>query len=404
MNLFLFRHELKLMIQSRKNILFLIFFLIAIFSYIFIILPKEEGLESFDAENVSAEVKELEVMQKGREGRRHTGGGFSSISFYSSNNYKYILNRGMLQAFDDKDFNRLAYLRTFYLTKLLEGEIFEDEMFQDSDYPAKDLDHYLNKKLRENEVLLQSEIPITYEMIEEKTVLQTMKNIFLSFGPFLLLFSAIYFSNDILIRDREQTSTVQGMPISWYQYINTKSIVAFAYTIFILLSLLTITVIVLTFSKGFGSFQMGVPILSIIPDGPVWFIYEYGTISMIKYFALTLSFAPIFMYIFIRVNMIFSLLFKNEWVVILLSSFLLFSERLYYARDKRTLFNIGIDKFPQSFFDFGKIVTGEKNFLLNMNELTYGKGIVIMFISLIVVEILLLLAAKLVTKERFFNV
>lgn len=403
MNFSLFRHELKLMIQSRKNMLFILFFLIGIISYVFIVLPKEDNLETFDVEKTRAEVMELESLQEAREGRRHTGGGYAPWSYYSNNNYNHFLKSGMINAFSDENFERLTYLRTFYLYNIYIGEIIEDEMFQDSDFPYKDRAHYIDKKLRENQALLESDIKITYEMIEGKTALQAMKNILLSFGPFLLLFSAIYFSNDILVRDREQTSTVQGLPISWYQYINTKSVVAFMYTLFILIGLILVTILALSVSNGFGSFKMEVPILSIKLDGDVWFINEYSTISILKYFVLTLSLAPLFMYLFIRINMMISLFLRNEWIVILLSSLLLFSERFYYARDKRTLFNIGIENFPQSFFDFGKIVTGEKNFLLNMNTLTYEKGIMLIIISLIVVELLLFISTKIVTRDRFFN-
>lgn len=404
MNFSLFRHELKLMIQSRKNILFILFFLIAIFSYIFILLPNEENIETIKADEIEATVMELESMQAARESRRHTGGGYASVSFYSNNNYNLYLQSGMLQSLEDENYQRFAYLRTFYLYSVNFGQIFNDELFQDSEFPSKDRAHYINKKVRENKALLEADLVISRTMIEEKTALQTMKNIFLSFGPFLLLFAAIYFSNDLLVRDREQTSTVQGLPISWYQYINTKSFVAFVYSSLILSGLTLITILTLSLVNGFGSFQMEVPILSVLLDGEILFIHEYSTISILKYFVLVLSFLPVFMLVFIRLNMIFSLFFKNEWIVILLSSLLLFSERFYYARDARTLFGFGIENFPQTFFDFGKIITGEKNFLINMSTLTYGKGILIMFISFILVEVLLFLSMKIVTKDRFFNV
>src|SRR5690625_3366684 len=204
-------------------------------------------------------------------------------------------------------------------------------------------------------------------MIEGKTALQTMVTIFLSFGPFLILFTAIYFSNDILVRDRKQTTTVQGLPVSWYRYLNTKSVVAFSYTTVVLIILILLAIVLLSLTNGFGSFKMGVPV-NELDESSTLLAYDYQTMSILKFFALTFSFVPIFMFVFIRLNIIFSLLFKNEWIVLILSSFLLFSEQFYYARDKRELFSIGIEHFPQTFFEFGKIVTGEKNFLMNMRS------------------------------------
>src|SRR5690625_5159622 len=176
-------------------------------------------------------------MQKARERRRHTGGPFS-VSFYSQKNYKKFLQKGMLASFADENYRRFMNLRTYYLSSMLTGniDIDDEEMFPDSPFPIKDKGHYINKKIRENQAILAADIPVTYEMIEGKAALQTMVAIFLSFGPFLILFTAIYFSNDILVRDRRKSSTIQGLPVSWYRYLNTKSLVAFTYTAIILRS------------------------------------------------------------------------------------------------------------------------------------------------------------------------
>lgn len=403
MNFSLFRHELKLLFQSRKNILFILFFVIAIFSYVLIILPDVKTLESFDQELTEGEIAELEMMQEAREGRRHTGGGYDPISFYSSNNYELFLKRGLLKAFQDENFERYVYLRTYYLYSILNGQIFENEIiFKDSPFPIKDRRHFLDKKIREYQSLLEADIDITYAMIEEKTALQTLRNVLLSFGPFLLMFSALYFSNDILVRDRRQMTAVQGLPLSWYRYLNTKTFVSFIYTIIVLIGFFLLAILLLTFRNGFGSFDIGVPHFSMTEDKGL-LNFEYVNLSMFKFLILTFILTIIGIYIFTRLNMMLGLFLKNEWIVLILSSLLLFSERFYFARDKRELFNIGIDKFPQTYFEFGKIVTGEKNFLLNMEELTVQKGFIVLFVFLLLIELLFFLAMKIITKERFFR-
>src|SRR5690625_1937695 len=115
MHFSLFRHEWKVMFQNRKNLLFILFFAIAIFSFVFIILPNEEKIESFDVEKVDAEIRELESMQKARESRRHTGGPFS-ISFYSQKNYKKFLQKGMLEYFANAKYRRFKNLLRYYLS------------------------------------------------------------------------------------------------------------------------------------------------------------------------------------------------------------------------------------------------------------------------------------------------
>src|SRR5690625_5426091 len=61
-------------------------------------------------------------MQKARESRRHTGGP-GSISFYSQNNYKQFLQKGMLESFADENYRRFMNLRTYYLSSMLTGNI-----------------------------------------------------------------------------------------------------------------------------------------------------------------------------------------------------------------------------------------------------------------------------------------
>lgn len=399
MKLSLMRHEFNLMVNSRKNIIFLFFILVAVCSYVFIILPNEETLETFDPEQTEAEITELENLQIAREQRRHTGVS-TGYSFFADNNYKHILRSGMLHAFKDEDFKRLMYLRTHYLYSINERTITSNTMFSDSPFPVKDQTHYIDKKIRENQHILEANIPVSYEMIEEKTALQATKNLMMTIAPYIIIFLAIYFSNDILVRDRKQTSTLQGLPVSWYQLINGKSIVAFFYTLFVLFGLLVITVILLTFKNGFGSFAMNVPTFLGLEKE---IHYDYGVISMMQFFIKTLGFAPIFIFIFIRLNMIFSLLFRNEWIASVLGTLCLFGERFYYSRETRELFNIDISYFPQTYFDFGKVVTGEKNFLVNLETITYVKGMIVLLITLVLIELILFILSFIIHKHRFYE-
>src|SRR5690606_37124924 len=209
---------------------------------------------------------------------------------------------------------------------------------------------------------LAEELPVTYEMIEQKTALQTIQNFLLGTAVLGIIFVAIYFTSDMLTRDRQNKTVLQGLPIGWYRLITIKSFVSFSYTIIILAALLVIASIVLTILNGFGSFDIRVPITLPRAEPEYGFSFnQYDTISLRKLLMKGLAFFFILIYLFIRLNAMLGLLFKNAWLVLMVSTVLLFSELIYFSRTTNKLFGIDISNFPQTYFEFGKIIRSEEH-------------------------------------------
>ncbi len=61
-----------------------------------------------------------------------------------------------------------------------------------------------------------------------------------------------------------------------------------------------------------------------------------------------------------------------------------------------------ISLFPQTYFDFGKIIDGEKNFLLNTETITYVKGIVVLLVLYFIIEVILFIVSHVINKRRFY--
>ena len=101
--------------------------------------------------------------------------------------------------------------------------------------------------------------------------------------------------------------------------------------------------------------------------------------------------------------MVLSLLLKNEWLILLVSSLVLFSERIYFTRELREIGGIEISYLPQTYFEFGKVITGAKNFLVNLETITYSKGYLLFLIAIVIIEILLVLISRIVNKQRFYQ-
>ena len=383
MNRFFVKHEFRLTRKSKKNNIFILFLAVLLFSYCFIILPNRETVDSFDVEEMKIIVKNTADMQKGREARGATGViKFIGMSVYAQDSNKYKTRNSMLHAYENEEYTRFLRLKIINLDP--QSLIEDKSLFPQSPFPEKDRSNLFAQINLRYDSYLTSNLPITYEMIEQKTALQVLQNLLLGPFTYLIIFCAIYFSSDALVRDRRNQTVLQGIPLSWYRLINIKTFTTFMYTMMVLLALFILGMTALTIQNGFGYFDIQMPI--IIPGDFIGAI-DYEMISIGKFLLLAMGFIPILVYLFIRLNMLLSLLLKNEWLVLLVSSLILFSERLYFTRTLRELFGNEISRFPQTYFEFGKVITGQKNFLVNLETITYSKGYFLFIIAILSIEL-----------------
>ena len=401
MNWYYFKHEFLLTARSRRNVPFLLFIGVLLLSYCLVLLPNANTKEAFNKKKAEKYLVELEIQQKLREKVGNTGVVIrSGIPVYAMNDYTYGLFKGMLMAYEERNYARLLNLRTFYLEGNIEEYVDDKSLFKASPFPGKDRSHlYYQTMIRYEDYITKGE-PITFGLMYEKTGLQALQNFLQGFGVYFLLFSTIYFSSDILSRDRKHRTLLQGIPLSWYRQLNLKSLSVFVYSTLFIACVIVIGVMIMTLQFGFGSFDLKVPIM-VGQQTFKWGDYSFVTIA--TYLGKTLAVLPLLVFIFVRLNVVFSLLVKNEWFVLVFSTVVLFSERLYFSRTTRELFGLDISLFPQTYFDFGKIVDAEKNYLLNTETITYAKGIIALLILLLIIEAILFLVSRTFNKRRFYN-
>jgi hypothetical protein len=397
----LFKHEFMLMLKSRKNIIFVGFLFVLLLVYCFIIQPNQEVTDSFNPELQKQDLELIAAQQEARLARNNTGfTQFTGMSSFATAEYHYRIHNKMVHAFEDEDFTRFLHLLMY--THGSGFSSFHDDVeaeFAMSPFPAKDRMHLYHKTMFRYEAHLEQDEPITYPMIEQKTAVQTLQNALLGPITYLILFAAIYFSSDIVTRDRNYKTLLQGFPMPWYQQLNVKSMTSFTYTLAVVFILILTGLGILTALNGFGFTNIPVPVVTtngnLMPE-------DYAFIAYSEFFLKACSLMVILIYLFTRLNTIFSLLFKNQWIVLFISTIILFSERFYYSRSTRELFGIDVSSFPQTYFEFGNVVAGEKIFLLNLDTITYVKGITVLLITIFVTEIVLFIVSKLINKRRFY--
>lgn len=401
MNLTFLKHEFLITARSRKNIPFLVFIGVLLLSWCVLILPNEETKETFDVDRTVAHLKTLEGEQDLRRAKGHTGIVlFTGMPVYAMNENSYVFHKALLHAYEDRDFTRYLHLRAFYLEGNGQEYVEDKGLFQSSPFPGKDRNHLYRQTMMRFDDYLTKEQPITYGLIMEKTGLQALQKFLLSYGIYFFLFCAIYFSSDVVTRDRKNRSVLQGMPLSWYRQLNLKTVSAFLYANLVIFGTVAVGVLLIAIQFGFGHFNLDVPVLLA---QETFGIDNYNTITIAKLLGLIAVAVVLLVFLFVRLNILLSLLVKNEWAVLLLSTVILFSERIYYTRDTRELFGIDVGSWPQTYFDFGKVVTGDKNFLLNIQSVTVMKGFAVLLITIAVIEVLLFIASRIVNKRRFYG-
>ena len=403
------KHEFLITARSRRTIPFVFFVTVLLVSYCLILWPFADTKEAFNKKESEEYLTSLKDQLTLRENIGNTGLVFNSsrinvyfqtgIPVYANISHEYDLFLAMSRAFEDRNFEQMLQLRVFHLQNNPDEYLNDRFLFQKAPFPIKDRKHAYQQTMMKYEDYLNKDHPITFGLMYEKTGLQTLQNFLQNYGFYFLLFCVIYFSSDILSRDRSHKAVLQGLPLSWYRQLNLKSLSAFLYSMVFILSVIVIGVIIMTIQFGFGHFDLNVPIMI---KQETFTFEDYSVISLATYLGKTLVVLPLLVILFIRLNIVLSLLFKNEWIVLFISSLILFSERLYFSRSTRELFGKDISLFPQTYFDFGKIIDGEKNFLLNTETIFYSKGILVLLITYLVIEVILYIVSLIVNKRRFY--
>lgn len=394
-------HEFLLTTKSKRTIPFLLFIGVLLISYCFLLVPNRETKETFHPEEIRDYLTQLEVEQNQRLKSGHTGIILiTGDPVFARNDYYHGLFSALLNSYEDRNFLRYLHLRAYYLESDPSVYLQDENLFTRSPYPGKDREHLYHQTMLRYEDYLMNNRPITEALLFEKSGFQSLQTFLHTYGFYFFLFCAVYFSSDILSRDRSHRTVLQGLPLTWYRQLNLKTLAAFSYTLLVLVTVLFAGFFVLSSQFGFGYADLHVPIMTA---QNTFSNEDYGVMSLVKFIGLSLAALPLLVFLIIRINVILGLLLKNEWLVLMFGTLVIFSERLYDKRTTREILGIDISYFPQTYFDFGKIVTGEKNFLLNTETITLVKGVIVLLVSAAIIEAILFILSRIITKRRLYQ-
>lgn len=393
-----FVETFKRMVRNKKNRLVWIVAFLGVLIYSGLVLPNTEPMDTVDMERLEVDLLGNQGSMKAQfEAGTTEANIFTGLSTYQTAKNKFEQQRAFKGAIDTGNARRFIQLN--YLPEELIKEI-ENDYLKNSEEPLKDLRYDQNNKQLRLNSYLEGVPDITFHLIQEKTAWQQIHLFFLNWGPLILLTLTIFLVSDVITGEREARTQKAGIPYSWRRYLFVQSLAAFCFVGLFFIAVFSWFFLVNGILFGFGNLDLKVPLYTYSSDY-VTNNTVFGLMKIGSFLIKVLPFLVLFMYLTIRLSVLLSLLFKNDVVVLTLGIFAIIFEKLYYNRRMRDILGIDLSFFPQTYIDFGKVISGEKNFLLNTPTMTMGRGLIVIIGTIVVLEILFWVATKFISRQRF---
>lgn len=255
------------------------------------------------------------------------------------------------------------------------------------------LEYYRNNNYREDghfgyqrtyhfyDGLLKSKAKLDKNVLEERTTLQRLQQSLSGWTMIILIIIVILFSADIVTNDQKYRSVLKNIPLSKTTILWLKTcVVEVGVLVNFLLAFIVVTLCTAP-KYGFGSLNLLTPAYT----GRLYFKVPFNYQTLGSYYAKFLIFAMLITFIFIRLTMLLSLIFKNEYVAIIISSVFMMSAKIFY-------FSLGmgfvypiLKKLPTTYFTIGESLTGNLSYLMDSPGWNFSDGIFpLIFLALLI--------------------
>ncbi|UJF15480.1 hypothetical protein LZ578_11000 [Jeotgalibaca sp. MA1X17-3] len=388
--------------RSTKNRLAIVLAFLAIIFYSAFFLPQINTNQTINLEQLQMELLSNKgIMEDAIENGNFHINQFTGQSTYEESKYHYEQQRALYSSITSGDAERYTKIFQFYVPPF-HLEMLNEYYLENSVYPGKDLAHdWGNYRIRMDSYK-ENESPITFSVIQQKTSWQQIQLFFLNFGSTLFVIFTLFVASDVFLQSRKSRTQQIGVPIAWNRHLFIQSLAILSYVAICFLSLAVLFYFLNGFLNGFGSLTWKTS-LFVYNENFVTDPDTYPMISIGLFLLKILPFLLMITYLFVRLSVLFSLLFRQEVMVFLAGLFLLLFEQLYFSRTTRKILGIPIGYFPQTYFDYGKVITGEKNYLMNTGSITYDRGLFVLIVSTIVLEGILAFTTHWRTRQKFIQ-
>lgn len=391
----------KYMWRSEKNRLFMTLTTALVLIYSLFIVPKISGDNEVDIEMMEREmtgnvIQFEDALEKGLI----VPNVLTGTTAYDQWRREAVAQRELLTALKRGDVKR--YIEIDYRPSTAtekEASGLEQLVFNVFGYELEQ--PYQTEK---NKVYYDEVDPLSFHIVHDRTSLQQIHLFLIGLGPVLLLLGLVFLISDVHIKDRSLQTQKIGVPMSWQKYSFTQALTAFGFVSLFYLFLFGLFFLVNGLLYGFGSFDL--PIGYYNPNFEMGFLNQdnYQVKSLGIFLVQAIPYLLLLGYLFTRLNTLLSLWTKQSVVTMVLGMFLILFQTLYYGRDFFELADVDLSIFPQTYIDFGKVLTGrlEQNQLAAIPNL-YTKGLIVLGLTILFTEVFIYGSSKIITRQKFMS-
>ncbi|HIZ70838.1 MAG TPA: hypothetical protein H9808_03595 [Candidatus Atopostipes pullistercoris] len=391
----------KYMWRSEKNRLFMTLTTALVLIYSLFIVPKISGDNEVDIEMMEREMTGNVIQfEESLEEGLIVPSVLTGTTAYDQWRREAVAQRELLTALkrgDVKRYIEIDYRPSTATEKEVSG--LEQLVFNVFGYELEQ--PYQTEK---NKVYYDEVDPLSFHIVHDRTSLQQIHLVLIGLGPVLLLLGLVFLISDVHIKDRSLQTQKIGVPMSWQKYSFTQALTAFGFVSLFYLFLFGLFFLVNGLLYGFGSFDL--PIGYYNPNFEMGFLNQdnYQVKSLGLFLVQAIPYLLLLGYLFTRLNTLLSLWTKQSVVTMVLGMFLILFQTLYYGRDFFELADVDLSIFPQTYIDFGKVLTGrlEQNQLAAIPNL-YTKGLIVLGLTILFTEVFIYGSSKIITRQKFMS-
>lgn len=399
-----FNETRKKIWRNKKNRLLIVLTILSIFIYTLIIMPGQTHPTEVDQSSFNLQMNTEMNMKEERLADGNIGvTRMSGVDSYLYSKQRFGTYDTYLQAIQDGN----AKLFIDQIANVWPNHLREN--LDDYVYDRAGLDFnaivYERSTLTRNLSLIALHDDISFHTVQEKTSIQQLYNFFKGYGPMIIFLLTIFIASEILVVDRKHKTLKAGPPISWWNYIFYQSVST--YLIIALFAAAAITMLFFVNGLLYGTGPANLMVnhyiynseggLSSFRGDASHFETQYAWMFVLKSVGLVL----LIMFLLIRLNALFSLIFRNEILVMVIGFALVLVTIIYGTDGSGEMFGLPGYFFPQNYFEVGSVVSGERNYYGTTDVYNFVTGSLVILATIVVVEILLYFATVWMNRQKF---
>lgn len=335
-----------------------------------------EPVRSFDPEPIEATYQDADYFLETGDPEMYVR------SFPVFENLK-SLSADLLTALDEQDYRQAILLESEYYAAMsgrFEGENPRYYLYgEDRSNRIRWQNYDENSHFLYSQALLESDLYLTQDILEGKTVGQSLSRAWMGVMPLVLLIIALIYSIDFFTSDSHHQSIAKAFPFSTYKKSWARTFVVFGATILTLLMGELIFIIALSFFRDWGGIDL-------------WVSGVLNQVSVFSFLLRSHTLVLLALLILIRIASWSGHFFKNSMLSILLIPTLIFPYLLEIER--KTEFVELFNWFPLSFLQPANIISGFQNFWHTRTQFTFVHEVFLLVVVFLLIEILAYFSLK----------